>query len=233
MVNLQDNTVMVYAKMYDNRYWILINQLSGSMPGTLNSMIRFARNMTTDDRYDQIAVIIANPADVDEVIKSTEELMSYDPVGIFDTTQSTEMDDIKQLSGITDDKSDINSQSMSSLKDLFKTEKTTKNISLETERCFLMFAKVASKYNKSPIKTLEYISSKYFNEDGLAEDVAEYIEDLTGDDVIAFGKSIYGTEYTKQTNDWIQKQVDKLYPNHVKSKNEAFLIALNQWNDNH
>lgn len=78
---------------------------------------------------------------------------------------------------------------------------------------------------------IDYAEKKYENTMA-AEEIAEIIENKTGMDLYDFTKLIRednSKHFSKSAHDWVDKQVEKLYPKHVKDKEEAFGIAWKQY----
>lgn len=251
MVTLGDSTVFVYVKLKNQSYWTLKNRVTGNMPRVLNQSIRYAGNIKTTKEYDAIAVLIADPEQIDDIIKTDKELKSYDPVTIIDCTRKKEYTDdtkdvkkevsedsdlqrLRRLAGISETTKVNSYKTISEIRDELIEEPIQLPKHKDTEKAFLVCSKVFSTYDYSPDKVVEYVVRKYFNNDcNLSENIIEYITDVSGLDLNEYADQIKENEYSKTAHEWVKKQVDKLYPSHIKSKSEAFGVAWKQWRANH
>lgn len=81
---------------------------------------------------------------------------------------------------------------------------------------------------------MDYAYKKYKDE-YVAEEIIDIIESISGMNLNTFTKMIENSKrnYSKSAHEWVKKQVDKLYPKHIKNKDEAFGIAWKQWENKH
>lgn len=81
---------------------------------------------------------------------------------------------------------------------------------------------------------MDYAYKKY-NDEYVAEEIIDIIENISGMDLNSYTKLVESGKrgYSKSAHEWVKKQVDKLYPKHIKNKDEAFGIAWKQWENKH
>lgn len=82
---------------------------------------------------------------------------------------------------------------------------------------------------------IDYAEKKYGNE-YIGEEIAEILENISGMELYEYTKLMReenSAKYSKSAHDWVKAQVDKLYPTHIKDKEEAFAVAWKQYQSKH
>ena len=78
---------------------------------------------------------------------------------------------------------------------------------------------------------LDYADKKYGYE-YIGEEIANILEHISGMELYEYTKLMREKEspkYSKSAHEWVKKQVDKLYPQHISNKEEAFGVAWKQY----
>ena len=148
--------------------------------------------------------------------------------------------DIRRRSGIKESRFKSRVPSVHEIKSFLYDSDVSKSLSLERSQLEKAFDVTAVAIQKNPLseasRVVRAVARKLYEDESVAEEIAEHIVEETGLDLYDFSKLLRESTnetFSKAAHDWVSKRVEELYPKHIKDKGEAFGRAWNEYESKH